>query len=710
MNSPTSLARLFAVGLFAAGWLHGVEPGGETLHTARQVRELNLANVDEWRPAELAGVVLGQAEPDGESFVLWDGTDSIYVVGPATEIGGLAPGDTVKARGRALAGDFAPFVQADAVQKTGVASLPEPARVASEDLFTRGLDAQWIIVTGVVRDVRAASTAAADLLAGPTALAHRRPFSGRIMTLAIGDRLVPVQFYDDIDPVRYIDAEVEIRGLCFNLHNAERQFLNPLILAPRGIAIRIARPPPAKPFELPTVSSRSLFQFRRVGTWTHRVRVDGVVLHQLVGTGLWIRDDRHGFFVRTDERMPLDPGDVVQVTGFPERGDFAPSLAHAVYRKVGRQAPPEPVALLEPAEAEAHHADLVVIEGTLLDRKETPQGLALRLGAQWQTVDILCPGSDPGWNALVLEPGSLLSVAGICLLSVEHALPPSGVVKPDKFSLLVRKPADIVVRRAAPWWTPGRVALLLAVVAVALAVVLITVFFVSRRKLARERALRAAKASEYAARLAERSRVARDIHDSVAQGLGAVSLQLQLAECGPLSGEQVRHLGIARQLVNGSLAEVRGFIRDLRTPTQQDGDLASVLEEQLRHAVEGVEVRPAFECTGETRRWSPPVEAQVVHIAQEAMANAVQHARAGTLSLHLRFTPPALILTVADDGRGFDPAADWARRGHFGLLGMRERAALIGATFEIDHPAAGGTRVRLTVPADARLVDDLSTP
>lgn len=712
MMLSTRPVCLLAVVVFAMAWLRGAETAGEELRTARQIRELSPDAADEKRPARLAGVVLGQAEPDGESLVLFDGTDSIYIVGRREDISGLAPGDAVEVRGHTIGGDFAPFLQADAVRKTGTARLPEPEPVASEDLFTKGLDARWIVVAGIVRDIQAVpgEPGAGDSRAGPTTLQQRRPFSGWLMTLAIGDRLVPVQFFSELDPAQYVDAEVEIRGLCFNLHNAERQFLKPLLLVPRGLSIRVVQPPPARPFELAAISSRSLFQFRREGLSTHRVRIDGVVLHQLPGTGLWIRDDGHGFFVRTDERTPLEAGDLVQVAGFPERGEFAPVLSHAIYRKAGRAALPEPVRLESLGEAAAHHADLVTIEGILLDRKETPQGFALRLDVQGQTVEIICAGSDPGWNAIDLEPGSVLSAIGICLLSVEHALPPSGVLTPDKFSVLARRPADVAVKRAAPWWTPGRVALALAVVAVALAVVLATVSVVSRRKLASERALRAMKASEYAARLAERSRMARDIHDSVAQGLGAVSLQLQLAERGPLSAEQARHLGLALQLVSTSLAEVRGFIRNLRTQTPQDGDLPSVLEEQLRHAVEGVEIRAHFACAGEPRRWPPPVEAQVLRIAQEAMANAVQHAGARTLSLHLRFTSSSLAVEVSDDGRGFDPEADWARRGHFGLLGMRERAALIGATVEIGRAAGGGTCVRLSVPHDARLTDDFPPP
>jgi hypothetical protein len=425
--SPTHSVPLVAVFLLGAVWLSSSEPRVEELRTARQIRELAPTAANESPPAELAGVVIGQAEPVGASFVLWDGTDSIYVLGRSDEIDGLAPGDTVVARGRVFAGDFAPILKADTVLKTGVAPLPEPIQVASEDLFTKGLDAQWIVVTGIVRDVLAPPTDEATMaaVAGRGIHESQPPSSGRILTLAIGDRLLPVEFFEDVEATQIVDAKVEIRGLCFNLHNSERQFLNPLILVPLGIPIRILRAAPAEPFELPPVSSRSLFQFQREGSSTHRVGIIGTVLHYRPGVGLWIRDDGHGFFVHTAERIPVEPGDLVQVAGFPERGDFAPALAHAIYRKIGREVPPEPVPLRDATEAAGHQDDLVVIEGILLDRTETAQGPILRIDVAERTVDIICTGSDSDWARLELEPGSLIAVTGICLLSAEHALPRS---------------------------------------------------------------------------------------------------------------------------------------------------------------------------------------------------------------------------------------------------------------------------------------------
>jgi len=714
--TPRSFTRtllLLLAGTFCARAQNATGDIG-TLETARAVRVLMPAQAGESRRVLLSGIVLGLAEPQGESLVLRDASDSIYVTASIQTIDGLAPGDTIEVRGRTAAGDFAPFVRAESIRKTGTATLPEPAHVSSEDLFTKGVDAQWIEVSGIVRGFapappQAEPGALASASLAPRAV-HLRSSLSIIMTLAIGDRLVPVQYYDRVDAERYIDAEVEIRGLCFNLHNAERQFLKPLILVPRGVEIRILRPPPAGPFALPTIASSSLFQFQPDGLSTHRVHVDGVVLHQQIGTGIWIRDHGYGLFARTEQRIPLAPGDVVQVAGFPERGEFAPMLAHAIYRKIGHESAPPPVPLRRLGEEALHDNDLVTAEGALMERKVTKQGLALRLQSRGSDVDILCNGPETVWNNASLEVGSGLSVAGICLLSSEHALPPSGVLMPDKYSLLVRGPADIVVLRPAPWWTLQRVSVLLAAVVAILSAFLVAGVVVSRRKLARERALRAIEVSAYSARLAERSRMARDLHDTVAQGLTAISLQLEVAVKPEATITDVgTHVGVARDLVRSSMKEVRSFIRNLRTQTQQDVDLGSALEELLHTAVEGSTIRAPFVVEGSVRKLAPEVEGQIIRVTQEAVLNAVQHSEASEVSIALRYAAKGLEVTVTDNGQGFDPTAtSRGERLHFGLVGMKERAAQIGSTLTIHSDPRRGTRVVLEVPYDAVLSDNPS--
>jgi signal transduction histidine kinase len=708
-----SPVRRVCLCLALLGGLSGrAEPA--VLRTARAVRELSAEEANRPHRAEIAGVVLGLAEPYGASLVVQDATDPIYVTGPADAIGGLVPGDMVEVRGATDAGGFAPYVRADEVRKTGTTAVPEPERISPEELFTQRLDAHWVSVTGVVRSVR--DLRADEIPQGPDPKnLPNRPARGASaperrmkMVLAMNDRLVPVQLYGRWDPAQLVDAEVEVHALCFNQHNTERQFLSPLLLIPRSVELRMLQPPPADPFAGPAVLSHSLFGFNRTGLAQHRVKVDGVVLHQVVGLGLWMRDDHTGLFVRSSQGDLLRIGDRVQTIGFPERGTLSPVLADAVFRRIADGPAPAPTPIADRATAARHNGDLVAIEGVLAGQKETDEGLVLRVDWQGTEVPAIYRRQDGDAAALpALEPGSVLSVAGICVFSSADQAPLSGVLVPQKFSLLLRHAADVAVLRPAPWWTGRRLAALLVGAVVALAAILVAVFVVSRRKLARERARRAAAIAEYRARLAERSGMARELHDVVAQGLGAIALQLELA-ANRDAAHAGQHLGLALQLVRTSMVEVRSFIRNLRTETQQDVELASALEDLLRTATEGTSIEPRFRADGAAYPLPSGIEVQIIRIAQEAVSNAVQHSGASAISLTVHYSPTELLATVSDTGGGFDPTVDWAERMHFGLLGMKERAELISSTLTIDAATGGGTRVILRVPRDAVLKDSLS--
>jgi len=680
----------------------------DTLQSARAVRSLSVEQTEKSLPVLLSGVVLGLAEPQGKSLVLNDTSDSVYVLGTDETIARLVPGDTVEVRGHVVPGSFAPFVMADSVRKTGTGPVPEPTRVGLEELFGKGLDSGWISVVGVIRSLTQSLPAqyGQGILASPwdkSVPPPPRTEKSSLLTLAIGDRVVTVQYYEPLDPDRLIDAEVEIRALCFNSHNVNGQFLQPVLLVPRGVAVRILRAPPAAPFALPVVSSRSLFKFQPEGFSVHRVHIDGVVLHESSGSGIWIRDDGHGFFARMEHPMALVPGDVVQIAGFPEHGDFAPILADAVCRKTGHESEPNPVRLQEQGDEAFHQNDLVVTQGALVDRKVVAHGLLLRVQTRGANIDVFCDGEPSGWDGARLEIGSYLSVTGLCVLSAEGTLRPSGKLIPDSYRLIARRPSDIVVLRAAPWWTLQHVVMLLAGVAVALLVVLVVVSALSRKRIAKERALRALEVSTYSARLAERNRMARDLHDTIAQGLTAISLQLEVAVKPEAPADEIsKHVGLARQLVRSSMTEVRSFIRNLRTHTQQDVDLGTAIEEILRTAVEGVSLRAEFRVAGNVHKLAAGVESQILRVTQEAVSNAVQHSGASKLEVEINYLDRNLEVTITDNGRGFEEAAvSTGDRLHFGLLGMKERAGLIKSVLVIQSNPKGGTRILLRVPYGA---------
>jgi ligand-binding sensor domain-containing protein/signal transduction histidine kinase len=205
---------------------------------------------------------------------------------------------------------------------------------------------------------------------------------------------------------------------------------------------------------------------------------------------------------------------------------------------------------------------------------------------------------------------------------------------------------------------------------------------------------------EFNAVLGERNRIAREIHDTLAQGYVGISVQLEvLAELLRMSRVEAaaKHLDLAREYVREGLADARQSIWALRS--QDSGQ--TTLPVRLRRMVEGESdhgLESSFSIFGAYRPLPPDTEREILRVAQEAIHNVNKHAGAGHLFVQLEYRPQEIALEVRDDGQGF--AVDQAQpSGHYGLTGMRERAAAIGGTLEVTSELGTGTTVRLRVAA-----------
>ncbi|MCU1250188.1 MAG: putative two-component system sensor kinase [Edaphobacter sp.] len=206
--------------------------------------------------------------------------------------------------------------------------------------------------------------------------------------------------------------------------------------------------------------------------------------------------------------------------------------------------------------------------------------------------------------------------------------------------------------------------------------------------------------SQFNAILGERNRIAREIHDTLAQGFVGVSIQLELT-AHLLSQSRVeeasQQVDRTRDLVREGLADARRSIWDLRAASTQ-----ATLPVRLTHLVEQSttgHLKTAIEIGGIYRALSPALENEVVRIAQEALANAVRHSGASRVAIDLRYHPNELTLTVRDNGIGFHTTdTTLPAKGHFGLQGMRERADQIGASLQVESSPETGTTVTLRVP------------
>jgi len=210
----------------------------------------------------------------------------------------------------------------------------------------------------------------------------------------------------------------------------------------------------------------------------------------------------------------------------------------------------------------------------------------------------------------------------------------------------------------------------------------------------------------------ERRRVARELHDETVQGLIALSQRVtmleydvaacangQSAEAVPRLQQRLADLSV---LLKQSLQDVRHLIRDLRPVYLEELGLVSALD-MLMTTIRQDGLRAAIDVTGDERRLSPEEELAVYRIAQAAASNATRHARPTRVSLRLYFAAAGVSLEVEDDGVGFVPPqfpSDLAVQGHFGLVGMHERATRLGGHLSVRSSPGHGTRVVAFLPYD----------
>ncbi|QJR37580.1 sensor histidine kinase [Gemmatimonas groenlandica] len=219
-----------------------------------------------------------------------------------------------------------------------------------------------------------------------------------------------------------------------------------------------------------------------------------------------------------------------------------------------------------------------------------------------------------------------------------------------------------------------------------------------RRHMISQRTLR----GQYEAKLAERARIAQDLHDTLLQGFAGVALEIKAAELALPERPDIAAETLMRvqRLTHNSLREARESVWDMHETELGGQDLPAALETCIRERTAGMQIQTSVESSGNRRRLAPSIEHAAYRIGREAISNAVKHADATRIEVHVAFTPETVRLEVRDDGRGFTPEqAEVARHnGHFGLSGMSDRASATGGRCELRANPGGGTVVTLELP------------
>jgi signal transduction histidine kinase len=199
--------------------------------------------------------------------------------------------------------------------------------------------------------------------------------------------------------------------------------------------------------------------------------------------------------------------------------------------------------------------------------------------------------------------------------------------------------------------------------------------------------------------LEERQRLAREIHDTLAQGFTSIVMHLEAAE-GALSEPEItqKHIDRARSTARSSLEQARRVVRDLRPDSLEKHSLPEAIERAALHWSEETGIPVAVSATGDPLPLHPNIEVTLLRAAQEALHNIRKHAQATAAQLTLSYMGDVVILDVQDDGVGLDGVGPPPLSGGYGLQAMRERVEACGGTLTLESDPGEGTTVTVTIP------------
>lgn len=701
------------------------QPLPSTLRTAAEALALPPEVAATHLPVDIRGVVTA-AEPYWEGkFIIQDESGGIFVNHSGRQ---PAVGDLVELTGVSGPGEFAPVVTNIRWHKVGTAPLPPARQTTIERLMAGAEDSQRVEITGLVRAVSFAPA--------------RKKLLVEVSLGAYRIRVFPV-LPPKFNPDSLIGAKVTVRGTAATSFNvALRQLTAVNLFVPTIEDFVIVQPEAHTPFEEPTVKLRDIARYRPNVSLGERIHVRGTVTLHRAGQDFYIQDETGGLHVESQQPTPLAPGDTVEAVGFLEFNHFQPVLKDAVFRRAQQSPVPVPgrAVPFEELRNGQHPAELIVLRGKLLDRSTRPARrengahVGQRVTFTIQTPDLTftaeCEEATDGTRLTSLPLGSEVEVRGVATFETGD----DGKLR----SLILLLPdADSLSVIASPsWFTTERLLIGLAIVCVLLAGLaawslsiakknaMLSFLIAERQKAERELQLahdhleervrerteqlkvemtaRRTTELEFRAVLSERTRLARELHDTLEQALTGIALQLDTAaklfSRNPEDASQ--RLELARGFLRQSQLELRRSIWDLRSRELEQFDLAEALTLASRQIATGTALQVDVAITGARRRLPEIVEENLLRIGQESMTNVVKHSGATRVVLRLEFTPQSVALEIRDNGTGLDAGRAGANDHQFGLLGMRERVKRLDGRFDICGAPGEGTTVRVVIPLE----------
>jgi len=500
------------------------------------------------------------------------------------------------------------------------------------------------------------------------------------------------------------DAEVSVCGLVMPTSGWRRHLGQQLRIEGSG-GLTVTAPPAADPFSVPLLRHENACHRRRIEGTVLAVSRRQLLLRTRGGRFLEAIGDRKELYVAT--------GLPATVVGFPEFDPFNLRLTDAVARsEAAIPVPPDTPVRIDPNDlfADTHgqsrintwfHGKLVRLQGVVrvLPRSESADDtLTLTCGSHDIEIDV---STLPAADRQRLSIGSTLEASGICLVEFENASPAVLFPRFRRFTLVPRTPNDLVVIARPPWWTPGQ---LFALVAVLLAALLgISIWNRQLKHLSerRGRALFRERISHARAEMktTERTRLAVELHDSLSQTLTGVALQIDSAARAErdTNAAAVRFLETARLMLASCRHELQDCIWDLRSRAFEEKNMAEAVKQAISHQIGETDVTIRFNVL--RSRLSESTAHAILRIVRELVVNAIRHGHASHVYIAGTEEKGRVLVSVRDNGSGFDPkSTQGPAQGHFGLTGIHERLNGLNGSLAVESAPGKGTRITLKIP------------
>ena len=476
-----------------------------------------------------------------------------------------------------------------------------------------------------------------------------------------------------------------------------------------GLAdLKVVRTPPDDPFSAPRIETLERLRPQDIDR-THWYVAEGRVRATWGGVHLLlILPKSHQPILVDLAEGPLPPvGAFVTVCGFPEPNLFHVNLVRARWRDLEH----EPERPQRPVSATIDQ--LLSVSGTRELIHPKLHGLVIRLRGRVR------PGNSAqgflleadgraipvvlGTDCATIEPpaaDSVVEVVGVCQVESEQWRPYRLFPKLTGVAVILRTAGDLRVLETPPWWTPHRLMLALAVIVLLLVGMIVWNRSLSRLSARRGHQLFREKVAHYEAslRVDERTKLAVELHDSLAQSLSGAFMELETAASlgDGANPDMLRHLQIAAATVKSCHGELRNCLWDLRNLSLDEPNLETAIRKTLAPHAHGIDVAVRFNVP--RTRLSDNTAHAILRIIRELVLNAIRHGKATRIQIAGCIDGGKLLFSVRDNGCGFDPDdCPGILQGHFGLEGIRERAGLLAGNLELESAPGAGTKATVSI-------------